>query len=141
MNWRWLIYFVSFTIGIVFITSVMYGFEYYSYFIHNLMNNEYIQYFEFRDFSFDSLIRATLTQFSFNVNMAPYFIWPIKVIIAGIGFVLASKATKLNIFFDGTKRENRVFNSVIICLFLMLILSPLIWVHHAVFILFPCCLI
>jgi len=106
--------------------------------IHNLMNNEYILNFEFRDFSFDSLIRATLTQFGFNVFLAPYFIWPIKFIIASIGIAVAFKATKSNIFYDGNNRENAVFNSAIICLFLMVILSPLVWVHHAVFLIFPC---
>jgi len=137
-EWRWLIYFTLFTTGIIFITSAMHGFEYYSYFIHNLMNNEYILNFEFRDFSFDSLIRATLTQFGFNVFLAPYFIWPIKFIIASIGIAVAFKATKSNIFYDGNNRENAVFNSAIICLFLMVILSPLVWVHHAVFLIFPC---
>ena len=134
-EWRWLIYFILFTIGIVFITSAIHGFEYYSYFINNLMNNEYILNFEFRDFSFDSLIRATLTQFGFNIYLASYLIWPIKFIIVGIGIAVAFRAAKSNIFCNGNGREKTVFNSVIICLFLMVILSPLAWVHHAVFLL------
>lgn len=137
-EWRWLMYFVFFTIGIIFMTSVIHGFEYYSFFINNLMNNEYIVNFEFRDFSFDSLIRATLTQFGSNISLAPYFIWPGKFIIAALGIFVTFKAAQTNIFYDNNKRENKVFNSVIICLFLMLILSPLIWVHHAVFVIFPC---
>ena len=67
-EWRWLVYFVLFTSGVVVLISLIHGFEYYGNFIYNLIHNPYAEIIAFRDFSIDSFMQATFTTFDIDAN-------------------------------------------------------------------------
>jgi hypothetical protein len=136
-EWKWMIYFVLFTSGIILITSFLHGFEYYSNFIHNLVYNPYTEIIAFRDFSIDSFMQSTFTLIDMHIKNIKFCVWPIKLILAVFGFWIMHGNIKTSAFYESGKRESRLYNSVVVLIFLMLILSPIIWVHHGVFVILP----
>ena len=138
LDWKWLGYFTIFNLGIIITTCALTGVKYYWSWLDNLSQ---LPGGAFRENSIDSFIVNTFNQLSLHLNYAQYLISFLKIAIILFCFGIIYSSIKSKFFFQSNDREHVVFNSFVVVLFLMVLLSPLIWVHHLVFLIFPFILI
>jgi len=136
-DWRYIAYFATITLGLVIFTSLMNGMQYYSNFLTNISNIYSANGINFRDNSIDSFIRATFTIAKLNLNNSNTVISIIKLFICVLSIGICYRCVKNKTFYSGIQKEEVLYNSCIVLMFLMTILSPIIWEHHPVFIIFP----
>jgi len=126
--------------GIVLFTSLMNGFHYYSslYFLKNVstvMNSPGT--IAYRDCSIESFVRATFLNLQINLTLSKYVVLGLKTGLVFLTFFFLFRLVSRATFYRGEKREEVVHNSFVILMVFMVILSPIVWVHHLVFLIFP----
>jgi len=136
-DWKWLKNFLLTSLAIVGITSLINSFNYYADFIKNIMNIHNANVLAFREFSIDSLVRATFRLFSLPPETTIYFIAGAKLVLLCTGLKVLALSIKNKSFFKGSLDNELIFNSYIVLIVLMMTLSPLIWEHHLIFLLMP----
>lgn len=133
---RWLTTFGGTLLALVGLTSLVSGPERYLEFAHNVQRIYEANGINFRDNSFDGLMRATLALT--GGDLADAF-WPVqisRVIVLATSLLLAVRALRNESFYArGTPTERAVYNMVPMLCLLLLTFSPLLWEHHPVFIL------
>ena len=133
-DWKWVIGFSITTLGLVWLTSTLNDFKYYLDFLNNTANIYEANGINFREFSFDSLIRATIRFLDLDLS---YGRWPIVVLkgmFAAVSLFLVSLHSKGRCYYEGRRKEEVVYNSFVVLPFLMMMLSPIVWEHHPVFV-------
>lgn len=127
---RWAAAFVVSLIGIGAIPAAAYGLEPYSNFLSNLQHIEQANGLTFRDASIDSFVRATGRALQTNLDL---LIWPAKLALAVACLALAVIHSRARAF-AGTGRDATIVHSAMpAMLILMVMVSPLVWEHHPVF--------
>ncbi len=137
-QWKWLIYFFIFTACIAGLTALINGPENYIYFFSNVTRvSQYHGITAFRDNSIDSFIPPTLRIFSIDLIYAGYITLFLKLSVLVVSLLAIFKTVKKNIYHSGNNGNSAVYNSIIVLLCLMTILSPKMWQHHGVFLILP----
>jgi len=136
-DWKFLIYFCAISVGIIVFTSLMNGFEYYPNFLSNVSDIYRANGINFRDNSIDSFIRSAFLFLNIDLNKAKYLILFFKATLLFVSLVILFQSVKKKIYYDGETKEGVIYNSYIVLLFPMVMLSPVVWVHHFVFIIYP----
>lgn len=139
-DWKWLRWFVFNMGGIVLFTSLMNDIRYYFdlYFLKNVstvMNASGT--IAYRDSSIESFLRATFYNLNLNLDIAKYTAYILKIGLLLLTLWILKKIIKNRTFFQGEKRLEVIYNGYVVLLILMTMLSPIVWVHHLVFLIFP----
>ena len=136
-QWKWLIYFLAANLAIVAFTSLMNSPQYYLDFCSNIMSKSGAEGFAFRNNSIDSFIRATFTFLHIGIAKAGYLTALLKLAVLVGSLVLFFKSIGKKVFHRGESSREVVYNGYVVLIFPMLILSPLVWEHHWVFLILP----
>lgn len=139
-DWKWLRWFVFNMGGIVLFTSLMNDIGYYFnlYFLKNVstvMNASGT--IAYRDSSIESFLRATFLNLNLNLDAAKYAAYGLKIGLLLLTLWILNKIIKNRTFFQGEKRMEVIYNGYVVLIVLMTMLSPIVWVHHLVFLIFP----
>ena len=147
-NWKWMINFILLFILIVIATSLLNNFDYYANSVSNIthvFDSRFIIFgkggISFRNVSIDNIIHSLFLFLSIKISVLPFVVYPLKLFIILFTLGIMFRVSKNQTFYRSEDPdEESIFNSFIVLLFLMLVLSPIIWVYHFVFII-PSCLI
>jgi len=130
---KWLLYFLGTILLIVILTSWTNDIGYYYNFLSNAAAKASKAGFALRDNSIKSFANATLFYFNLNQNSARYLIPLGMLILLTSSLWILFQVVRNRLFYQGDVKETVVYNSYIILLFLMTMISPLVWAHHFVF--------
>jgi hypothetical protein len=136
-DWRWLAWFAGFTLGVAAMTVVAGGVSPY----RDVLTNVGALYSagdpSFRENSLDSFVRALFASLGVGQALVQYFVVPLKLLAAAAALAVVSRNVRRETFYKGGPEKGRVLNAVPALLPLMMLLSPLIWEHHGVFLALP----
>jgi hypothetical protein len=134
-NWRWLLWLFLNLILVGFLSMVISGTAPYLDFIHNASAMASSHSLNFREYSFDAFFFTLGTLFKLDVGLMRIFASICKIILGLATLYVIWLNTRHKTFFRGPG-EN-LFNAIPALLVLMTLASPLIWVHHGVFLCLP----
>lgn len=135
-DFKWLIWFSLITLSIALFTIKIYGFSPYH---DSLMNLRYIYQangLAYRDTSIDSFFRAVFSFLDVHNSIMFYSIFITKIILTIVVVWIGYRIIQNNNFFEIENKGKTVYNGAPIVFVLMMLLSPLVWEHHAVFVSF-----
>ena len=141
-DWKWLAYFCGSVLAIAAWTSWMNSPDYYMDFLKNALNilqhnKEHIfgpEGFAYRDSSLDGLARAIMSFTRTESGADIYFGLIARFCLLLFSGYIVLGNLKWRTYYGGDKKEEIVFNSYVVMLFLMTMLSPVVWVYHFVFV-------
>jgi hypothetical protein len=129
-DWRWLTWFAVAVVAIGVWPGLVYGWDAYAEVFTNLRNMREINGLAFREASIDSFAKATANATGLHVEA---LVWPLRVALAGACLVLASVHVRRGTFTAKTGQLAGVVNAMPALLVLMVMVSPVVWEHHPVF--------
>lgn len=127
---RWLASFAAALLAIGLAPVAIYGWAPYAEVLANLLNMERANGLVFRETSFDSLARALNAVTGVQVEWA---VLPAKMAFTLACLAAAVQHARLRTFADGNDTRVIVLNQAPMLLLLMVLASPLVWEHHALF--------
>jgi hypothetical protein len=131
-NWRWLAWAALSFLVVGAIPLAAHGIGPYFDFIHNTLGLAEGHALSFRESSFDGFFTA-LAEF---LNLSPVFIsigaYAAKALLFVGTILVMRKNVRGETFFAGEGK--RLYNAIPSLLILMLMASPIVWVHHGVFV-------
>lgn len=131
-NWRWLVWAALSFLVVGAIPLVAHGTGPYLDFIHNTLGLAAVHALNFRESSFDGFFTA-LAEF---LNLSPVFVsigvYAAKALLFVGTMLVMRKNIQGETFFSG--EGTRLYNAIPSLLILMLMASPIVWVHHGVFV-------
>jgi len=127
---EWLVLFAAWLVAIALIPAGAFGFGPYADLVYNLRNVEQANGLVFRDASIDSFLRATSLATGIH---ADFLIWPAKTALAAFCLALTVTHVRRRTFVSSEAREGAVLNAIPALMVLMVMLAPLVWEHHPVF--------
>jgi hypothetical protein len=136
-DWRWLAWFAAFTLGVAALTVVAGGVSPYRDFLTNTGALYGAGDHIFRENSIDSFVRALFAALGIGQALVQYLVAPLKILAAAATLAIVSRNVRGETFYQGGTEEGRVLNAIPALLPLMMLLSPLIWEHHGVFLALP----
>jgi hypothetical protein len=136
-DWRWLAWFAGFTLGVAALTVAAVGVSPYRDFLTNAGVLYSAADPRFRENSLDSFVRALFASLGVGQAFVQYFVVPLKILVAAAALAVVSRNVRRETFYVGGAEKGRVLNAVPALLPLMMLLSPLIWEHHGVFLTLP----
>ena len=139
-DWKWLRWFVVNTAGIVLFTSLMNCIGYYLdlYFLKNVRTILSVpETIAYRDCSVESFFRATFLNLHLSLKAALFIAYVLKIGLVILTLWILKKTVERPPYFQGEKRMEVIHNGYIVLIVLMTVLSPIVWVHHLVFLVFP----
>jgi hypothetical protein len=136
-DWRWLAWFAGFTLGVAALTVAAVGVSPYRDFLTNVSALYGAGDPSFRENSLDSLVRALFASLGAGQEFVQYLAVPLKILAAAAALAVVSRNVRLGTFYEGAPENGRALNAVPALLALMMLLSPLIWEHHGVFLALP----
>ena len=129
-DFRWMLMFAAGLIGIGALPAAAYGFGPYADLFNNLRHIEQANGLTFRDASIDSFIRATARALGTNLDV---LIWPAKLTLAALCLTLAAIHARTRALVAPHAEGPVVYGAMPALLVLMVMVSPLVWEHHPVF--------
>jgi hypothetical protein len=143
-DWRWLAWFAGFTLGVFGLTVAVGGISPYRDFLANVGALYGAGDPSFRENSIDSFVRALFASIGAGESPVRYFAVPLKILAAAAAFAVLARNVRRETFLEGGEAHleggaarRRVWNALPALLPLMMLLSPLIWEHHGVFLALP----
>jgi hypothetical protein len=136
-DWRWLAWFAAFTLGVAALTVAAVGVSPYRDFLTNVAALYNAGDPSFRENSLDSFVRALFASLGAGQSLVQYFVAPLKILAAAAALAVVSRNVRHETFCEGEPEKGRVLNAVPALVPLMMLLSPLIWEHHGVFLALP----
>ncbi|MEA3349752.1 MAG: glycosyltransferase 87 family protein, partial [Chloroflexota bacterium] len=132
-DWRWLAWFTLnfFLIGAF--SYLSHGISPFVDFVHNVLSLPASRGINFRENSFDSLFFALTTFFKADNFPTQYLIYIVKFIVGVITLIVVAANIKHQTFYKEETRGKYLFNSIPALLVLLTLASPIVWVHHGVF--------
>jgi hypothetical protein len=131
-NWRWLAWAALSFLVVGAIPLAAHGIGPYLDFIHNMLGLAAGHALSFRESSFDGFFTA-LAEF---LNFSPVFVsigaYTAKALLFVGTMLVMRKNIRGETFFSGEGK--RLYNAIPSLLILMLMASPIVWVHHGVFV-------
>ena len=136
-DWRWLAWFAAFTLGIGVLTVAAVGVSPYRDFLANVSALYGAGDPSFRENSLDSFVRALFASLGAGQALVQYVVVPLKILAAAAALAVVSRNVRRETFYEGGPENGRALNAIPALLPLMMLLSPLIWEHHGVFLALP----
>jgi hypothetical protein len=136
-DFRWLAWFAFFLFGIVAFTSELNGLHRYVEYLDNVSNIYRANGLTLRENSIDSLVRATYWAFGGNIEDArsPVLVLRVLLSLASLGLCFAAMYKRT--FSGGAPGPAaRVLDAYPVLLLFLMSVSPLVWEHHPVIIVF-----
>ena len=130
-DWRWLAWLAFFTLAIFGLTLLSDGLRPYAGYLHNLSLLDQPHALNFRETSFDSFFWSIAQLFQLEHLFARMAIYVSKALLAIAVFAVLGRAVRQKAFYDGV--SPRLLNAIPPLMILMNMFSPLVWEHHAVF--------
>ncbi len=127
---RWLAMFAASIVGIGALPVVAYGLGPYHDVLDNLRNIYQANGLAFRDASIDSFVRATGRAVGTNLDL---LMWPAKLTLAPACLTLAAIHARARTLVGTAVNAPAVYSAMPAMLILMVMVSPLVWEHHPVF--------
>jgi len=133
MDWRWLAWFVFANLLLSAITLVTDGIAPFLDVLNNVTGLAGPRSAIFHDNSFDSLFGFPTQVFGFSESLASILVFVSKgLLLIAVLFVLF-RLVRSRIFYPRKERGARLFNAIIPLFVLMNLASPVVWVHHGIF--------
>jgi hypothetical protein len=129
---KWILSFLIGLIGLAGVTLLLYGWNPFAAFLHNARDIYAANGINFRENSVDSLVRSTAALWGVDVQQHIALLFKIPVL--ALIFLTAVSNSRRSTFLDSKETSSSVFNTIPALLVLMLLGSPLVWEHHAVFV-------
>ena len=130
-NWRWLAWAALSFLLVGAIPIFGYGFGPYLDFVYNMQELSAGHALNFRENSFDSIFMALVLFF----NLSPAFVnigaYAAKAILFIVTMFVMRRNIQQETFYAGEGK--RLYNAIPSLSILMLMASPIVWVHHSVF--------
>ncbi len=136
-QWKWLIWFILISSAITGLTILLNGAECYQYYFTNIGSILNTEGATFRDNSIDSFVRATSGVLGVKLPAMRVVIMAVKAGVTLVTVWLMVRVVSRRVFYEGGQGNASILNSFVVLLFLMVLLSPLIWAHHLVLVIFP----
>jgi len=136
-QWRWLTWFLVITFAITGLTILTNGYDCYISSFQNLATLLNAQASSYRDNSIDSFVRTSLFYFGLGSLLSRPLILVLKLGVLVISLRIMWCAVRMRLFCREETVPAVVLNSFIVLILLMMMLSPLVWAHHLVLIIFP----
>jgi hypothetical protein len=136
-DWRWLAWFAGFTVGVAALTVAAVGVSPYRDFLANVGALYGAGDPSFRESSIDSFVRALFASLGVAGELVQYFVAPLKILAASAALAVLARNVRRETFHEGGPERGRVLNAMPALLPLMMLLSPLMWEHHGVFLALP----
>jgi hypothetical protein len=136
-DWKWLSAFAGISAGILLLTGVVFGFHYYTDFLTNASNLYTANNMSYRDNSFDSFFMASYYILDLDIPKAKYPIAVAKMILLLTSAIIGLRGVRNRSFCSDNGPQGVLWNSAVPLLFLMTMLSPLVWEHHFIFVCLP----
>ena len=136
-DWRWLAWFAGFTFGVAVLNVAVAGVSPYRDFLANVGALYGADDPSFRENSIDSFVRALFASLGAGRAFVQYILVPLKILAAAAALAVVSRNVRRETFYNGGPESAKVLNAVPALLPLMMLLSPLIWEHHGVFLALP----
>jgi len=142
-NARWLGWFAGFTLGVAVLTSLLNGCDYYDNCLRNLANIAKVHgENDFRENSINGLVHTTAMAlgavFHFRFDAERWVTLPLKGLVLLAGAALWRRLGRRNVFgLDPRRADLGLYHGFVVLSFLMVLLSPVLWEHYPVFLLFP----
>lgn len=134
-NGRWTAAFLAGLVGLAGLTAAFYGWRPFVDAFQNMRNSYGVNGINFRDSSLDSLIRSTALLW--GADASPFVVLLPKIAVLGAIFATAVSNIRHATFVHRGDYGSRALNGVPAFLVLMLLASPIVWEHHAVFVALP----
>ncbi len=134
---RWPAWFV---IGLLLVGAIplaAHGVSPYLDYLHNALRVGALSSANFREVSFDSFFVSAARLIGHGGRVAPYVALLAKVALAGAALAVAWRAVRNSAFLAADAPPARLYNAIPSLLILMTLASPLVWVHHGVFLALP----
>lgn len=132
---KWILAFVAGVAALTGATALFYGWASFAQFLHNSRNIYAVAGINFRENSVDSLIRSTAALWGRDVQ--PIFLFLLKIPVLAVIAAAAISNGRHSTYASNETAGSRVLNVFPAMLILMLLASPLVWEHHAVFVALP----
>jgi hypothetical protein len=136
-DWRWLAWFAAFTLGVGALTIAAGGVSPYRDFLANTGALYGAGDPSFRENSLDSFVRALFASLGVGQAFVQYLVVPLKILAAAAALAVVSRNVRRETFIEGGPEKGRALNALPALFPLMMLLSPLIWEHHGVFLALP----
>jgi hypothetical protein len=136
-DWRWLAWFVFFAAAIAGWTVAVSGAYPYRDFLTNAAGLWSRDEPSFRQFSIDSFVQAIFVALDRGYDLMPYVVFPVKIAAAAAGIAAALAHRARRAFADAAGAEGAVLNAAPALFVLMVLLQPIAWPHHCVFLAVP----
>ncbi|MBN1303367.1 MAG: DUF2029 domain-containing protein [Anaerolineales bacterium] len=134
-NWRWLLWLSLNLVLVGLLSMAISGVSPYLDFINNARAMASTHSLNFREYSLDALFYTLGTFFKLDPGLMGIFAIISKIFLGLATLYITRLNTRYKTFFQGPG-EN-LFNAMPSLLVLMTLTSPLIWVHHGVFLCLP----
>ena len=132
-DWKWLAWFAGFTVGVAALTAAAVGISPYRDFLANAGALYSAGDPSFRENSLDSFVRALFASLGTGQGLVQYFVVPLKLLAGAAALAVVLRNVRRETFCERGSEKGRVLNAVPALFPLMMLLSPLIWEHHGVF--------
>ncbi len=136
-DYRWLAWFAISAAAIAGWTVAENGVYPYRDFIANAAGVWSRDYPSYRQFSVDSLVQAVVALFDRGHALMPFVVFPLKAVVAAAGIAAALAHRARRAFADAAGAEGTVLNAAPALFVLMVLLQPIAWPHHCVFLAVP----
>jgi len=132
-DWRWLAWFLLGNLLIGSITLVADGVSPFTDVLHNLTALSSQRSAIFHDNSFDSFFGFPSEVFAVSKTLVRVLAYVSKGILGIAALLVLSRLLRARAFFSNEERGTRLFNAIPPLFILMNLASPVVWVHHGIF--------
>jgi Glycosyltransferase family 87 len=134
-DWKWLLWFALFGLGIVAWTSHLNGWHRYLEYLDNISNIYRANGISLRENSLDSLVRTTYWVFGAELEHARKPLLVLRSLLCALSLWLCIAAMRRRTFSGGPPGDlARVLDSFPVLMLFLMSVSPLVWEHHPVII-------
>ena len=133
MDWRWLVWFVFGNLLLGSITLVTDGISPFLDVLDNLSRLAGQRTAIFHDTSFDSFFGFPSEVFAVNDALVRVLVYASKGLLVIAVLFLFFRLVRSQVFFSGEGHGARLFNASLPLFILMNMASPVVWVHHGIF--------
>lgn len=132
-DWRWMGWFALSNLLVVSITLVSDGISPFIDVLNNLTGLASHPNLVFHNNAFDAFFGFPADVFAFNKSLVQVLVYGSKGLLGLATLFVLSKMVREQTFFSGQGRGVRLFNAIPALFILMNMASPVIWVHHGIF--------
>jgi hypothetical protein len=132
-DWRWLAWFLLGNLLLGSITLVADGISPFTDILHNLTALASQRNAIFRDNSFDSFFGFPSEVLAVSKTLVRGLVYASKGLLGIATLLVLNRLVRTQAFFSGEERGTRLFNAILPLFILMNMASPVVWVHHGIF--------